>query len=476
MRRISQICQICGLGLVLLAVALGAAGGVAIPSDTGTIAGTVCDSKGQPLTGAKVTLFGTPLSGTTDADGEYAISGVPVAAPRYILIAEKEGYLTAQMGNIDVQPGMTTAVDFTLEAGEAISDTLHVVIGRLTYRDPRSRKRFPPPKAVLDPELYPDEVLPYLEPGRYIESDDPAIMAVARSILEGLPPRERTRQTAVAHAVYVWMVQNIEYDLIQNYPGDVTSGNWQTTYGAWGHSFAEWLYTAREVLEERRGICIEHARLATALLRAVGIPARPAPLMAHPVTQWWVQLSDGSGFWANMDTSKGRLDYTRNGDLRSQFPAVEEHKLGFWAVDADAPIHMDWWTDHPCLWREDYGTGRRFPATPEGLAQAQAALAHFAQTGELPPPSGPPPSRNRPYYEVNLRGFIIDLTNIGDQAQLEARFPLAIETEYVKPIAQTYWTNHPEWVTTTRLEVESDPRTGESLTWYVVEFRLKSSP
>jgi hypothetical protein len=441
---------------------------------TGTIAGTVRDAGGQPIAGATVTVFGTSLADTTDADGGYTISDVPVAAPRYILTAEKSGYQTAQAGDIDVAPGATTTVDFTLQAGDPVTDTLHVMIGRLMRRDPASEKLVPPPDAVLDPALYPDEVLPYLEPGQYIESDDPAIVAVAQSILASLSPKERTQQTTVAHAVYAWMVQNIEYDLVHNYPGDVTSGNWQTTYGAWGHSFADWLYTAREVLEEGRAICIEHARLATALLRAVGIPARPAPLMAHPVTQWWVQLPDGSGFWANMDTSKGRSDYVRTGDLWAQFPSRAEHQLGFWAIGADAPIHMDWWTENPTLWTEDYGSSRRYPATADGLAQAQAALAYFAENGELPPPSGPPPAEDQPYYELSTRGFVIDLTNVGDQTHFDVGFPLAMETDYVEPIDQVYWTNHPEWVTQTWLETESDPDTGESLTWYRIA--LDSEP
>ena len=438
------------------------------PSSTGTIAGTVRDTKGQPVSGVTVTIFGTTLSDTTDANGHYAISGVPVAAPRYILTASKPGYLDAQAGNIDVSGGMTTTVDFTLEAGAQVTETLHVMICHLVYRDPSSEKLIPPPTAVLSPTLYPAEVLPYLEPGQYIESDDPAIVAVAQSILADLTPEQRTEQTTVAHAVYAWMVQNIEYDLERNYPDDVTCGNWQTTHGAWGHSFADWLYTARELLEERRGICIEHARLATALLRAVGIPARPAPLMAHPVTQWWVQLPDGSGFWANMDTSIGRSDYVRTGDLWAEFPSREEHQLGFWAINADAPIHIDWWTDNPCIWREDYGGSRRYPASADGLAEAQAALAHFAETGELPPP-GTPPAEDQPFYELRTRGFEVDLTNARGQTHFEVSFTLAAESDYVERIGQVHWTNHPEWVTRTWLETESDPETGESLTFYHIE-------
>jgi hypothetical protein len=449
------------------------------PAPTGTIAGTVQDTAEQPISGVDVTVFGTDLSDTTDADGQYAITDVPVAAPRYIITASTPPLTPppaggmkgggAQAGDVDVTEGMATTVDFTLEAGTQVTETLHAMVGYIVYRDPSGELLIPPPTAVLSPTLYPAEVLPYLEPGQYIESDDAAIEAVAQFILDGLTPEQRTEQTTVAHAVYVWMVQNIAYDLVNNYPGDVTCGNWQTTNGAWGHSFADWLYTASELLEEGRGICIEHARLATALLRAVGIPARPAPLMAHPVTQWWVQLPDGSGFWANMDTSKGRSEYVDSGDLWADFPSKEEYKLGFWAIDADAPIHLDWWTDNPCLWREAYGDGRRYPATADGLADAQAALAYFAQTGELPPPDAPPPPQDQPYYQLSLRGFEVDLTNAGNQTHFEVSFTLATESDYVQRIDETHWTNHPDWVTDAELETEDDPTTGESLTSYHIE-------
>jgi hypothetical protein len=445
------------------------------PAPTGTIAGTVQDTGGQPVSGVAVTVFGTSLSDTTDADGQYVITDVPVAAPRYIVTTSKAGYLDAQAGDVDATEGMTTTVDFALEAGTQVTETLHAMIGYIVYRDPSGELLIPPPTAVLSPTLYPAEVLPYLEPGQYIESDDPGIVAVAQSILAGLTPEQRTEQTTVAHAVYVWMVQNIAYDLTQNYPGDVTCGNWQTTYGAWGHSFADWLYTASELLEEGRGICIEHARLATALLRAVGIPARPAPLMAHPVTQWWVQLPDGTGFWANMDTSKGRSEYVDSGELWADFPSKEEHKLGFWAIDADGPIHLDWWTDNPCLWREAYGDGRRYPATADGLADAKAALAYFAQTGELPAPSPSPPP-NEPYYKLSTRGFEIDLTNASQQTHFEVSFALAIETDYLQRIDQAHWTNHPDWVTSAYTTTQSSAETGESLVWYVLELDRPSLP
>jgi hypothetical protein len=433
----------------------------------GTIAGTVKDEGGQPITGAVVSVYGTTLSDTTDASGNYAITGVPVAAPRYILTASKSGYFDAQQGNIDVSAGVTVTVNLTMEAGTQVPETLEVKFCQLLDRDPSGEKLYPPPDAVLDPDLYPDEVKPYMEPGLYIESDDPDIQAVAASILAGIPEIHRTRQTTVAHEVYVWMVKNIEYDLMANYPGDVTCGNWQTVNGGWGHSFGEWCYTAKEVLEEGRAICIEHARLATALLRALDIPARPAPLIAHPVTQWWVQLPDGSGFWANMDTSVGRSRYVETGDLWANFPSVEEHVLGYWMPDADAPIHMEWWTDNPCIWRED-GQGRSYEHTPEGLQLAWDGLTFFAQYGFLPTPV-PPPGPGEPYYSLDVRGFVVDLTNAREQGSFDVSFPLPIESQYLELIDYVHWTNHPEWVVRTWVETKSDPETGESLSFYHVE-------
>ena len=443
----------------------------------GTIAGAVRDAGGGPIAGTQVRVYGADAySDTTDAAGAYALPDVPVAAPRYILVASADGYQTAQTGDVDVSDGLTTTINFTLTAGSPTSETLEVRLGYLTHREPGPLLE-PPSGALISPTLYPTNVLPYLEPGRYIESDDPDIVALAQSILDTVTPLLRTDSTVVAHEVYVWMVQNIEYDLTSNYPGDVTGGNWQTTNGGWGHSFADWAYTAREVLEEGRSICIENERLTTALLRALDIPARPAPLMAHPVTQWWVQLLDGSGFWANMDTARGRNAYVRDGDLWEAFPAAEEHAIGFWSPTADGPIHVDWWTDEPALWWEHYGGRRHYTDTAAGLAQAQADLATFAATG-LVTPGGIEP--DEPHYWVRTRGFGVDLTNVPLQSSFVISFPLPVEAiTYTQLVSVTHWTNHPDWVvdtyTTTLRQAQgnaqSSAETGESLTWYVLEMQ-----
>ena len=434
---------------------------------SGTIVGEVRDAGGAPLAGAQVHVYGADVySDATDAAGAYTLHNVPVAAPRYILVASADGYQTAQQGDVDVSDGLTTTVNFTLTAGSPTSDTLEVRLGYLLHREPGPLLE-PPHGALISPTLYPAEVLPYLEPGQYIESDDPDIVALAQSILDGVPLHLRTDSTAVAHQVYAWMVQNIEYDLVSNYPGDVTGGNWQTTNGGWGHSFADWAYTAREVLEEGRSICIENERLTTALLRALDIPARPAPQMAHPVTQWWVQLPGGSGFWANMDTALGRTAYVKNGDLWAFFPAAEEHTVGFWSPDASGPIHVDWWTDEPALWWEHYGGRRCYTDTATGLSQAQADLATFAVTGD-PPPGGPPLDES--HYWLVSRGFGVDLTNVPLQGSFVVSFALPSDAiTYTELLSITHWTNHPDWIVDAYTTTQSSAETGESLTWYVLE-------
>ena len=71
------------------------------PAPTGDIAGTVA-SGGQPLPGVRVFLWGDPWGKTyeavTDDQGRYLIEGVPVAGPRYLLLAQKGGHKTQPIG------------------------------------------------------------------------------------------------------------------------------------------------------------------------------------------------------------------------------------------------------------------------------------------------------------------------------------------------------------------------------------------
>jgi hypothetical protein len=89
----------------------------------------------------------------------------------------------------------------------------------------------------------------FRQPDRYIQSNDPRIVAVADSV------REATGLSgwALARELSAWV-------------GDYISNK------NYGQGFA----SALEVMDTRAGDCTEHSVLLTALLRAAGIPARPA--------------------------------------------------------------------------------------------------------------------------------------------------------------------------------------------------------
>ena len=443
----------------------------------GEIFGRVIDEEGRPVEGALVRLFGTPLRATTDREGRFAFEGVPVLSPRYILIADKEGFIEGQIGRIGVREGERTEVEIVLRrktpSNSVLEEKLAVKIGYLLRINPAPPPRKPDEKAVLDESLYPEKVRRYLLPSPEIDSDHPEIQRIARGILEGLPEDKRGNQTAAAKAVYEWVVKNIEYDLIHIYPGDPTCGNWQTTFGGWGHSFGDWCYKASEVLRERRGICIEFERLTTALLRALRIPARPAPLRAHPVTQWWVQLPDGTGYWANMETSGGRTIYREKGDLSARFPAVPEDAIAFWAIDERAPIHLEWWTENPCLWLEDYGQVAVFELDQED--RARQILREFARTGLIPGEylsHGLRRGERKGRLEVYTRGFVIDLANLGENRRITVRFPVFGNDGWVETLEIAHWTNHPGWVAAVRREEAACPDTGERRMFYCLEFEI----
>lgn len=76
-------------------------------SGLGTIAGTV-SSGGEPVDGATVSVVGTELSATSEADGTFTISDVPGGT--YDLRATAAGYVTTTVPNVAVVDGEVTNV------------------------------------------------------------------------------------------------------------------------------------------------------------------------------------------------------------------------------------------------------------------------------------------------------------------------------------------------------------------------------
>ena len=91
----------------------------AAQSVSGTILGTVSDSTGAVIAGAKVTILneGTALTRTlvTDASGEYTAPSVPTG--RYTVLAEIQGFKALTLSNIEVGVDQRVRIDLKLEVG-----------------------------------------------------------------------------------------------------------------------------------------------------------------------------------------------------------------------------------------------------------------------------------------------------------------------------------------------------------------------
>ncbi len=95
--------------------------------DTGSITGTVTDTSGAVVSGAKVTLTnegtGTNLSTATGADGVYEFS--PVRIGSYKLDASAQGFKKELQIHVVVDVSARVLVNFKLQPG-AVSETVEV--------------------------------------------------------------------------------------------------------------------------------------------------------------------------------------------------------------------------------------------------------------------------------------------------------------------------------------------------------------
>ena len=90
-------------------------------SDRGTITGTIMDSSGGVVPGAKVILInsgtGIRQETSTTPTGNYSVASLSVG--RYTLAVEQAGFTRYEQSNILVQVAETTRVDVTLKVGQA---------------------------------------------------------------------------------------------------------------------------------------------------------------------------------------------------------------------------------------------------------------------------------------------------------------------------------------------------------------------
>lgn len=126
MKRVGVSAYILKSLLAMLAAVVLIAGAQA-QVDTGSIIGTVTDTSGAVVSGAKVTLTnlgtGVALSTTSGTDGVYKFS--PVRIGSYKLDASSQGFKTVSQTNIRVDVGTNVEVNFTMTPG-ATTETVEV--------------------------------------------------------------------------------------------------------------------------------------------------------------------------------------------------------------------------------------------------------------------------------------------------------------------------------------------------------------
>ena len=442
---------------------------------TGSIAGHVL-SDGSPVEGARVWIWGDPWDGVyeayTDGLGAYLIGDVPVAFPRYILLAERSGFRTRPTGEVVLVEGDVTEVDFELARGRDPVDDLRVKYGCLEQVDPVLPLSVPTDAVIpADPADYPASVQPFLIADDYITSDHPEIVSLAADILAGVDPADRSNTYAVAWAVYEHVVRHISHDAVFTPDTrDVTSGIWQTIQSGgwcWGRSFYDWGYKPHETLQVGCAICVEHSWLASSLLRALNIPARARVGSA----QFWVQDPGTYGYWVGLSTNGGSNEYRKHGIMgvgfgNSAFPS-------FVPVISEPFLAEDWNAINPGLWHETHPWGENYPGTSAGLSQAHADLDTFETTGEAANGTGATPGSTR--YGINYSDITVNLLNLGGQRILDTRFPIVTESDTHHDMErQGWWTNHPECVTRTWVEEIVNPPVEGVQRWYHIEFDVTS--
>lgn len=142
------------------------------------------------------------------------------------------------------------------------------------------------PTAPLTPvEALPPEVIQYLLPSRYCQSD--VLSDMAKSIVGNLPPNYTQAQ-----AIQNWIQREISYV--------PDSSNTSTS--------------ALDTLESRCGVCRDFAHLGVALCRAMSIPARMVVGFLHELEPMdlhaWFEAFIG-GRWYTFDATQAELKGNR---------------------------------------------------------------------------------------------------------------------------------------------------------------------
>jgi Carboxypeptidase regulatory-like domain len=122
-----HIMQVGKIVLIIACVAFWKVPTLKAQVDRGGLTGTVKDSSGAVVPGAKVTIIniGTHLTvlRTTDSSGTYVATNLPIG--QYTVTFEKSGFKRTVQSNVGISVNQTAVVDATLEVGQ-VSQSVQV--------------------------------------------------------------------------------------------------------------------------------------------------------------------------------------------------------------------------------------------------------------------------------------------------------------------------------------------------------------
>jgi hypothetical protein len=149
---------------------------------SGRLEGTVRDQAGAPFAGAIVSIVGTELSSTTNAQGHYVLMDVPVGT--YSLRVAFIGYRPSLVEGVTIMSDQTVTQDVTIDDPAVSMDEIIVVTTSYSGFD-RARRMF---------ELGPQNVPRILtqESWQYKLKRTPRDSSIARDTVDQVPPNQVT--------------------------------------------------------------------------------------------------------------------------------------------------------------------------------------------------------------------------------------------------------------------------------------------
>lgn len=124
------------------------------------------------------------------------------------------------------------------------------------------------------------ELMPYVMPEAFLQSGDEEIISIAEEIVG-----QTTEPYKASKMLMKWVFENVEKTPLVSIPD------------------------ARQILRHRKGDCNEHATLLTALLRAVGIPARMAAGLIYKDGKFYYHAWNEAYLdrWISMDATLNQM-------------------------------------------------------------------------------------------------------------------------------------------------------------------------